>query len=272
MYKTKIVDRKDFLEEYSYHDNYHFDISLDYSVPIKDEEKLINCNTSIFINKIKKHSMPHDSFNASVETKIANNDIFLDGKTINRFKLLTNKNYKNTVNKIQHNHKKIGELLRNDEFLDELFEQEMAKMVKYPEKSLVVDHDHKLGGTLYAICLNGSLRFSDFEDNTFRSLIELREYQIIDLELREKSRYFEDSIDKNEVDFNVTLDLKIIGDTNKAYDRVQCSIREDKESGLYFLSSGYSDLRFYESRLEAETELGKIKNQFISKLSSNIKS
>lgn len=269
MYKTKIVNRKDFLEEHCYHDNYHFDISLDYSAPIKDDQKLISCNTSIFINKIKKHSVPHDSFNASVETKIANNDLFLDGKTVNKFKLLTNKEYKNTVNKIKHNHKKIGELLRDDEFLDELFNEEMTKMVKYPEKALVVDHDHKLGGTLYAICLNGSLRFSDFEDNTFQSLIELREYKIIDIELREKSRYFENNIDENEVDFNVTLDLKIIGNTNNAYERVQCVIKEDKESGLYFLSSGYSDLRFYESKLEAETYLEKIKEQFISKLSSN---
>ncbi len=268
MYKTKIVNRKDFLEEHCYHDNYHFDISLDYSTPITDDQKLINCTTSIFINKIKKNSVPHDSFNASVETKIANNDVFLDGKTINRFKLLTNKDYKNTVNKIQHNHKKIGELLRDDEFLDELFNDEMAKMVKYPEKSLVVEHDHKLGGTLYAICLNGSLRFSDFEDNTFRSLIELREYKVIDIELREKSRYFEDNINKNEVDFNVTLDLKIIGNTGNAYDRVQCTIKEDKESGLYCLYSGYSDLRFYESKSEAEVSLAKIKNQFISKLAS----
>lgn len=153
-----------------------------------------------------------------------------------------------------------------DEMLETHFNTVYDKHKDFKEKEIrIVDQPFRVGDKIYAVCLNSTLLFDNIE--SFKA-VDLREYIItnIRIDYLADSPYIID--DSNRPNVGVSFDLKINQeDQDCVYSNIHVKFNQNEENE-YTMSAGYSNLRVYHSKEEAQSTYRSIVEQLKLKLNN----
>jgi hypothetical protein len=258
MFKIKTMTRGEYLAQFGLYTKISCNVSIDYRAT--EKENLLDFNNYVGFTEDEPSRNLEEAFYFMIEENHKKNRSSIIDYKPNKMRQLFDKSYRETSKLIKKNANILNELFENKEDLQKYFDDNYSHLKDIDNKSVqVIDHDFNVGKEIYAISLNGSLRFSDLEDGSQDSLITLKKYNITNVSLREQHH--------SETDFYEIFDVRSESD-NGAYTTASFTIRKEKDNGEYRLSSGYSDLRFYQTLEEAKDAIKEIKTRFISTLIS----
>lgn len=258
MFKIKTMTRGEYLAQFGLYTKISCNVSIDYRAT--EKENLLGFNNYVGFTEDEPSRNLEESFYFMIEENHKKNRSSIIDYKPNKVRQLFDKSYRETSKLIKKNANIINESFEDKEDLQKYFDDNYSHLKDVDNKPVqVIDHNFNVGKEIYAISLNGSLRFSDLEDCSQDSLITLKKYNITNISLREQLH--------SETDFYEIFEVRSESD-NGAYNTASFTIKKEKDNGEYRLSSGYSDLKFYQTLEEAKGAIKEIKTRFISTLIS----
>ncbi|MBM26303.1 MAG: hypothetical protein CL760_11655 [Chloroflexi bacterium] len=258
MFKIKTISRGEYLAQFGLYTKISCNVSIDYRAT--EKENLLDFNNYVGFTKEDPSRNLEESFYFMIEENHKKNRSSIIDYKPNKMRQLFDKSYRETSKLIKENAYFINESFENKEDLQKYFDDNYSHLKDIDNNTVrVIDHDLNIGKEIYAISLNGSLRFSDLDDGSQSSIITLKKYKITHVSLREQSH--------SDTDFYEIFEVHSESEDG-AYTTASFTIKKEKDNGEYRLSSGYSDLRFYQNLEEAKSAIKDIKTRFISTLIS----
>lgn len=202
-----------------------------------------------FIDEPENKIIAKKRFISDCEVHLNNLEERVADLKVNQFKKLFYSKYRKIVKEVNENIEKIKASLA-PESIDKVFEDLYEKNKDYLEQEItVVDQPYKIGDKLYAVFLGG---ISSFDRINQSKLVKIKEYTIKDLRIDSRIRKDQDQ-DPDSLSLDVIMKIKQEDNTATNYPEVNIKFVRNKD-GNYELSSGYSNLKVFESQVQAQKE------------------
>ena len=220
MFKIKTMTRGEYLAQFGLYTKISCNVSIDYRA--NEKENLLGFNNYVGFTENEPSRNLEESFYFMIEENHKKNRSSIIDYKPNKVRQLFDKSYRETSKLINKNANILNESFEDKKDLQKYFDDNYSHLKDIDNKPVqVIDHDFNVGKEIYAISLNGSLRFSDLENGSQNPLITLKKYNITNVSLREQRH--------DNIDFFEIFEVQSESD-DLAYTNVSFTIKKEKKT------------------------------------------